>query len=84
MANTSEISTADKEKFYGIVADLLGLDTTDIADTSRLHDDLGADSLDCVELVMIVEREFDMSIPDQTAEELKVISDYYPVIADRN
>ena len=60
----------DREKFKEIIVDRLGVDPNEISDEASFIDDLGADSLDTVELVMAFEEEFDLEIPDEDAEHL--------------
>jgi len=60
----------DKEKFKEIIVDRLGVDPNEITPEASFIDDLGADSLDTVELVMAFEEEFDIEIPDEDAEKL--------------
>ncbi|MFC1568822.1 acyl carrier protein [bacterium] len=60
----------DREKFKEIIVDRLGADPNEITDDASFIDDLGADSLDTVELVMAFEEEFDIEIPDEDAEKL--------------
>ncbi len=60
----------DVEKFKEIIVDRLGVDPNEITDDASFIDDLGADSLDTVELVMAFEEEFDIEIPDEDAEKL--------------
>lgn len=57
------------------VAEILGTDLTMITPGSRFKEDLGADSLDSVEIVMALEEEFDIMIPDEEAEKMAKISD---------
>lgn len=52
----------------------LGLDENEIKLESRFEDDLGADSLDTIELVMAVEEEFDLEISDEAAEQIKTLA----------
>ena len=54
-----------------IIADHLGLDLSEVTDEKHLIDDLGADSLNIVEVVMGIEEEFDIEIPDDDAEKLR-------------
>lgn len=63
------------EKITGILTDQLGLDENDITMDAHFIDDLNADSLDIVELVMALEQEFDMSIPDEDAERITTVGD---------
>ncbi|MDD5013894.1 MAG: acyl carrier protein [Atribacterota bacterium] len=58
-----------------IIVDQLGIDESKIKDNSSFVDDLGADSLDIVELIMAFEEEFDVEIPDEDAEKMKTIED---------
>lgn len=63
------------KKLLQIVAEQLGLNEEEIQKESALIDDLGADSLDIVELVMALEEEFEMEIPDEDAEKIVTIQD---------
>jgi len=63
----------DVEKFKEIIVDRLGVDPNQIAPEASFVDDLGADSLDTVELVMAFEEEFDIEIPDEDAEKLTTV-----------
>ena len=63
------------EKIKAILAEQLGVDEDDITMDSSLTDDLGADSLDHVELVMAMEEEFDIEIPDEEAEKIVTVAD---------
>ena len=60
----------DEAKFKDIIVDRLGVDPNEITPEASFIDDLGADSLDTVELVMAFEEEFDIEIPDEDAEKL--------------
>ncbi|EDS76269.1 acyl carrier protein [Clostridium novyi A str. 4552] len=63
------------EKVKKIIADQLGLDENIIEMDSLFVDDLGADSLDVVELIMALEEEFDIEIPDEDAEKVTKVGD---------
>jgi acyl carrier protein len=63
----------DKEKFKEIIVDRLGVDPNEITPEASFIDDLGADSLDTVELVMAFEEEFNLEIPDEDAEKLTTV-----------
>ena len=63
------------EKVRGIVADQLGVEAEEVKEDSTFVDDLGADSLDIVELIMRFEDEFGVEIPDEKAEKIKTVSD---------
>ncbi len=58
-----------------IVVEHLGVDEAKISDTANFIDDLGADSLDTVELVMAFEEEFEIEIPDDAAENIQTFGD---------
>jgi acyl carrier protein len=66
-------STFDKVK--EIIVDQLGVDEGDVTSDKSFIDDLGADSLDTVELVMAFEEEFGIEIPDEEAEKIKTVQD---------
>jgi acyl carrier protein len=66
-------STFDKVK--EIIVDQLGVDEADVTAEKSFIDDLGADSLDTVELVMAFEEEFGIEIPDEEAEKIKTVQD---------
>lgn len=63
------------EKVKAIIVDELGVNAEDVKVDSNLTDDLGADSLDAVELIMAIEEEFDIEIPDEIAGEMKTVKD---------
>lgn len=63
------------EKIRDIIAEQLSVDTEEIKAESNLQDDLGADSLDIVDLIQSIEDEFDLSIPDEAVEGIKTVGD---------
>ncbi|GMU36985.1 MAG: acyl carrier protein [Phycisphaerae bacterium] len=63
------------QKVIQIVSDQMGVDKGEITAETSFVDDLNADSLDTVELVMELEDEFDTSIPDEEAEKIKTVGD---------
>ena len=65
----------DKEKIQEIIASQLGVDAEEVTPEASFVDDLGADSLDTVELIMALEEEFDIEIPDEEAEKIATVSD---------
>ena len=67
------MGTFDKVK--KIVVDQLGVNEADVQIDSTFIDDLGADSLDIVELIMAFEEEFEIEIPDDAAEKIKTVRD---------
>jgi len=64
-----------EQKVKGIIAEQLGVGEDEIKATSSFIEDLGADSLDIVELVMAMEEEFEVEIPDEEAENIKTVGD---------
>jgi acyl carrier protein len=66
-----------------IVAEQLGVDMEKVVPEASFIDDLGADSLDTVELVMALEEEFDQEIPDEDAEKIRTVQDAINYIQDR-
>ena len=64
------MSSEIKEKVIKIIADQLSVSQDEIHEQSSFVDDLGADSLDTVELVLALEEEFDINIPDEEAEKI--------------
>ncbi|MBM4018505.1 MAG: acyl carrier protein [Planctomycetes bacterium] len=62
-----------EERVIEIVSEQMGVDKTQVARDTSFVNDLGADSLDTVELVMEFEDEFDISIPDQDAEKIQTV-----------
>jgi len=67
---------ADIEKrIIEMIAEQLGKDASDITAEMSFADDLGADSLDLVELIMAVEEEFGVEVPDEEAEKIKLVQD---------
>lgn len=64
-----------KERVKKIVAEQLGVEIKDIKDDASFVNDLGADSLDTVELVMALEEEFEIEIPDEQAEKISTIQE---------
>ncbi len=63
------------EKVKKIIVDQLGIEEDKVKEESSFIDDLGADSLDIVELIMAFEEEFDIEIADEDAEKIKTVAD---------
>ena len=63
------------EKIKQIVSEQLGVDEAEVTPTASFVDDLGADSLDTVELVMTFEEAFEIEIPDEEAEKIRTVQD---------
>ena len=72
-----------EEKVKEIIVDQLGVDDKQVTTTASFIDDLGADSLDTVELVMALEEEFDVEIPDDEAEKIAKVQDAIDYIKNR-
>ena len=69
------MSATIEQKVKNIIADQLGVGEDEIKPTSSFIEDLGADSLDIVELVMAMEEEFEVEIQDEEAENIKTVQD---------
>jgi len=75
---------ADIEKrIIEMIAEQLGKDAADITAEMSFADDLGADSLDLVELIMAVEEEFGVEVPDEEAEKIKLVQDAINFVKSR-
>ena len=70
------------EKVKAVIVDQLNVEEDDVVEDASFVDDLGADSLDIVELVMALEEEFGISIPDEEAENIKSVGDAVNYIAN--
>ena len=70
------------ERVKKIVVEHLGVDDAKVTESASFIDDLGADSLDTVELVMAFEEEFGIEVPDEAAEKLQAVSDVISYIND--
>jgi len=69
-------------KVVDLICQNLGVSADEIVPDASFIDDLGADSLDIVELVMLIEREFDIEIPDEDAEKISTVQDAIDYIND--
>ncbi|GAE89218.1 acyl carrier protein [Acetivibrio straminisolvens JCM 21531] len=72
------------EKVRKIIAEQLGVEEDEITMESSFIDDLGADSLDIVELIMALEEEFDLEIPDSEAEKISTVGDVVEYIKNNS
>jgi acyl carrier protein len=70
------------ERVKRLIAENLGVAFEEVRSDAAFIDDLGADSLDIVELVMAIEKEFDVEIPDEDAEEISTVQDAIDYIQD--
>ena len=71
-----------ESKVKAIIVDKLGVDEADVKPEASFTNDLGADSLDTVELIMEFEKEFGISIPDDKAEKIATVADAIKYIED--
>lgn len=71
------------EKVKDIIVEELGVEREKLTDGASFMEDLGADSLDTVELVMAFEKEFDIDIPDEEAEKLRTVGDALKYLQDK-
>ena len=71
------------EKVKQIIVEQLGVDEGEVTPSASFVDDLGADSLDTVELVMAFEEEFNVEVPDEEAEKLQTVGDVVKYIEDK-
>ena len=72
------MASSDKpveERVKAIIVEQLGVEENDVVPAAKFIEDLGADSLDTVELVMAFEEEFDIEIPDEDAEKITTVGD---------
>lgn len=70
-------------RIRGLVAEQLGVDIESLTPEANILEDLGADSLDVVELVMAIEEEFDIEIPDEDAESMRTLGDVEKYVIQR-
>jgi len=73
-----------EEQVKAIVAEKLGINADQVKPESSFIDDLGADSLDTVELVMAFEEKFNIEIPDEDAEKLRTVGDAISYLKSKN
>jgi len=71
-----------EERVKEIICEQLGVEENEVAPNAKFIEDLGADSLDTVELVMAFEEEFDLEIPDEDAEKITTVGDAIQYIKD--
>ncbi len=72
-----------EEKVKDIIVEELGVERDKLTNDASFMEDLGADSLDTVELVMAFEKEFDVDIPDEEAEKLRTVGDALKYLHDK-
>ena len=71
-----------ENKIKEIIIDKLGIEESEITNSASFTNDLGADSLDTVELIMEFEKEFNVSIPDEDAEKITTVGDAVSYLKD--
>ncbi len=71
------------DRVKGVIVDQLGVDESEVTMEANFVEDLGADSLDIVELIMGLETEFDLEIPDEDAEKIATVGDAVNYIKER-
>ncbi|MBI3314861.1 MAG: acyl carrier protein [Candidatus Omnitrophica bacterium] len=74
---------AAQDKIKSIIAEQLGVKPEEVTAGASFVDDLGADSLDTVELIMALEEEFNIEIPDEDAEKMKTVGDAIKYIEEK-
>ncbi|MFH1995676.1 MAG: acyl carrier protein [Candidatus Omnitrophota bacterium] len=72
-----------QDRIKEIIAEQLGVKKEEVTDSAKFVDDLGADSLDTVELVMALEEEFGIEIPDEDAEKMGTVGDAMKYIGEK-
>ena len=72
------------ESFKDIIVEQLSVNKEDIKEDSKFADDLGADSLDLVEMIMAIEEQFDLEIPDEDAEKIINVTDAVTYIMENS
>lgn len=78
----NKLDDDQKHKINVIISDHLNIDVENVKPESLLHEDLGADSIDKIELVMNLEKEFDINISDELTETVKNVGDIHTIIAN--
>lgn len=82
--NRGSIMEDLQQKVIAIIADKLGVEETDVTPEASFTNDLGADSLDTVELIMEFEKDFDVTIPDEDAERIVTVGDALKYLAEKS
>ena len=79
----SELGIKDKERIRELIADKLGFDTVEVLPETKLIDDLGMDSLDRIELMVELEREFDISLTEEEIEIIETVQQFFDLIGTK-
>ena len=77
------VDSALAERIRDLVAEQLGVDPSELSPDKNILEDLGADSLDVVEMVMAIEEKFDIEIPDEDAEAIRTVGDVEVYVSER-
>jgi len=77
------VSNSVKEQVRALVCEQLGVDGAELTSEANILEDLGADSLDVVELVMAIEETFDIEVPDEDAEGMRTLGDVEKYVTSR-
>jgi acyl carrier protein len=80
---SQKIEMSILEQVILMVVDKLGVDKTEVTPEAKFIDDLGADSLDIVELLMALEDEYEIQVPDEDAEGMQTVGDIVAYIEER-
>jgi len=76
------LSDNDTKMVHDILVDQLGVEPTQLIPDARIQEDLGADSLDVMEIILAAEELFHLSIPDEEAEKVRTVGDLLEALAD--
>jgi acyl carrier protein len=76
----SILSEKDRKAVLEILVEQLGVEESQLTPTARLQEDLGADSLTLIEIIMALDEEFKISVPDETAEKLSTVGDLFETL----
>jgi len=76
------LSEKETKAVLDILVEQLGVQETQLTPDARLEEDLGADSLDIVEITMSVDERFNISVPDEVAEKVSTVGDLFEALAD--
>lgn len=79
----SELGIKDKERIRELIADKLGFDTVEVLPETKLIDELGMDSLDRIELIVEVERAFDISLTDEEIEVIETVQQCFDLVSTK-
>ena len=79
----SELGIKDKERIRELIADKLGFDTVEVLPETKLIDELGMDSLDRIELMVEVERAFDISLTDEEIEIIETVQQCFDLVSTK-